>query len=146
VPVPARSSTTPLWEPSPLPIARGCRAWALTHPHHLATARRGARDELRRSRDDLPAETADEIVMVLDELATNAFIHGAPPALVELCRHPEGWLVIATDAAPGTVPVPTADRPPEDGGMGLRMVAELTVRHGTDSDARTKRVWALVAC
>jgi two-component sensor histidine kinase len=95
---------------------------------------------------ELSEAVVEDVVMVLDELATNALRHGSPPARVELCRHGEGWLVIAHDAAPGDPPVTAVDRPPEFGGMGLRMVTGVTVCRGTDSDAHHKSVWALVAC
>ena len=68
----------------------------------------------------------------------------APPTTIRLCQHSDGWLVIATDAAPGRFPVPALDRPAEQGGLGLHMVADLALRHGTDHDAETKSVWALV--
>jgi anti-sigma regulatory factor (Ser/Thr protein kinase) len=133
------------WESCPAPAARECSAWTLDQPHQLAAARRGARDHLTRDPVRASPETAEQVVMVLDELATNALRHGAPPATVHLCRHAEGWLVVATDAAPDRVPAPAVDRPAEHGGMGLHMVAELAIRHGTDSVAGRKCVWALVA-
>ncbi|MGY1661200.1 ATP-binding protein [Geodermatophilus sp. SYSU D00705] len=133
------------WEPSPAPEAQECCAWDLDQPRQLATARRGARRCLTRDPDGASAETADHVVMVLEELASNALRHGSPPASIELCRHADGWLVIATDAAPERVPSVAVDRPAERGGMGLHMVSRLTVRHGVYRDGRAKTVWALVA-
>ncbi|MGY1822973.1 ATP-binding protein [Geodermatophilus sp. SYSU D00079] len=133
------------WEPSPAPAADQRCAWALDQPRQLAAARRGAREHLAREPDGASTETVEQVVMVLDELATNALRHGSPPASVELRRHPDGWLVVATDAAPERTPCPAVDRPAERGGMGLHMVSRLTVRHGVDRDGHRKTVWALVA-
>jgi two-component sensor histidine kinase len=133
------------WEPAPAPPAVECCTWDLDRPRQLAAARRDARQHLTREPDGASAETAEHVVMVLDELASNALRHGSPPASIELCRHADGWLVIAVDAAPERFPEPAVDRPAERGGMGLHMVARLTVRHGMDRDRHRKTVWALVA-
>ena len=125
------------------PATRRC-VWAMDRPRQLATARRGVRQYLAGCRCPASTDEVDSVVTVLDELATNALRHGAPPASVELCEHPEGWLVVARDADPGHAPVPAVDRPPELGGMGLHMVVALTRRHGIATGSRSKSVWALV--
>jgi two-component sensor histidine kinase len=133
------------WESSPAPPAAECCTWDLDQPRQLAAARRGARQRLTRAPDGASAETAEHVVMVLDELASNALRHGSVPASIALCRRADGWLVIASDAAPERSPEPAVDRPAERGGMGLHMVTRLTVRHGMARDRHRKTVWALVA-
>ena len=107
-------------------------------PAQLALARRDARQLLAGHSTPDATGDAELVILVLDELASNALRHGAPPSSVELCEHPDGWLVIATDAAPDQLPLTAVDRPAEHGGMGLRMIAKLTLRRGTDVNARQK--------
>lgn len=133
----------PAWQPIPVPAAVDCSSWSLEHSRQLSAVRRDVRRQVSRS-DGVTEEALERIVMVLDELATNALRHGSPPAEVELCQHPEGWLVVATDSAPDRLPTPAVDRPAEEGGMGLYLVLDMTVRRGTDRDGARKSVWAVI--
>jgi hypothetical protein len=145
VPTTARSEPGSGWELAPAPAADECRTWSLERPAQLAVARRDARHLLAVHPTESSDEASELVILVLDELASNALRHGVPPATVELCEHADGWLVIATDAAPEALPLPALNRPEELGGMGLHMIAKVTLRCGTDVDDDKKCVWALLA-
>jgi hypothetical protein len=134
------------WRHDAVPAGERCRAWDLDRPRQLAAARRGVRQYLAGCGRPASADAAHLVVMVLDELGSNALRHGTQPASVELCEHGDGWLVIARDADRERTPEPAVDRPAEEGGMGLHMVAALTPRHGVAVDEGCKCVWAIVPC
>ena len=46
------------------------------------------------------------------------------------------------DRAPETMPTPAVDRDPAQGGLGLHLVARLSVAHGWYVDDGAKHVWA----
>lgn len=133
------------WKPIPVPAAVDCCCWQLEHGRQLSTVRRDARRQVSRWDDGVTEEALERIIMVLDELATNALRHGSPPAVVRLCHHAEGWLVVVSDSAADRLPAPAIDRPAEQGGMGLYLVVDMTVRHGAARGDGRKSVWALVA-
>ena len=89
-------------------------------------------------------ELAERVVLVLDELASNGLRHGSPPVTVQLGNHPDGWLVIVSDAAVDHLPTPAFDRPAGQGGYGLHVIAELAAAHGIYRDGVAKSVWALL--
>ncbi|MDP9392204.1 MAG: ATP-binding protein, partial [Actinomycetota bacterium] len=53
-----------------------------------------------------------------------------------------GWLIDVSDRAPESMPTPAVDRDPAQGGMGLHLVARLSVAHGWYVDGNAKHVWA----
>jgi hypothetical protein len=56
-----------------------------------------------------------------------------------------GWVLSLSDEAVDRPPVPAVDRDPAFGGMGLPMVAQLSVEHGYATDGDRKHVWARLA-
>lgn len=126
-------------------MAEECCTWTLYQTRQLASVRRDVRNRLSRVDDDVAEDAREQIVMVLDELATNALRHGSPPAVVRLCEHADGWLVVVSDGAPDRLPTPAINRPAEQGGMGLYLVADMTVQHGTAQAQGRKSVWALIS-
>lgn len=131
----------PDWDVRPVPVIEACRAWELTGLRQLCGVRRAARRYLAEAGEG--EDTVEQTILVLDELASNALRHGSLPARLVLGEHPDGWLVVATDAARDRLPVPAVDRPAERGGMGLYVVADLSTTHGTQRDADSKHVWAI---
>jgi hypothetical protein len=53
-----------------------------------------------------------------------------------------GWLLDVSDRAPEIMPTPAVDRDPAQGGLGLHLVARLSVAHGWYVDGGRKHVWA----
>jgi hypothetical protein len=55
-----------------------------------------------------------------------------------------GWLLEVSDAAADQPPSPAIGRAPGQGGLGLRMVADMSNEHGWDTDGPRKVVWARI--
>lgn len=116
----------------------------------LSGVRRQVRDYLLSSLgvgrdDDAPpaAENAvDSAILVIDELASNALRHGAPPASLRIGDEEDRWIVVVTDAAPDRLPTPARERPAGGGGYGLYVIADLTATHGVHREHDRKHVWA----
>ena len=53
-----------------------------------------------------------------------------------------GWLLDVSDRAHEAMPAPAVDRDPAQGGMGLHLVARMSVAHGWYVDGGAKHVWA----
>jgi anti-sigma regulatory factor (Ser/Thr protein kinase) len=131
------------WPLKPLPDGRGdVWRWNLAEIAELPAARAGLRDRL----DDvgIPAEdtAAERLVLAFDELASNALRHGAMPVVATVVAGSGGWLIDVSDRAPDSMPTPALDRDPALGGMGLHLVARLSVAHGWYVDGGAKHVWA----
>jgi len=108
-----------------------------------------SRGELQRTvgaawpRDGAPVDLG-ELMLVYEELASNAVRHGRSPVSVRVVATGRSWFVDVTDAAVDRPPVPAVGRDPADGGMGLHLVARLCGAHGWTVDDGRKHVWACV--
>jgi anti-sigma regulatory factor (Ser/Thr protein kinase) len=133
------------WPLCPLPDGRGeVWRWNLGTVAELPGARSGLRSRL--SEVGMP-ETADDsaaerLVLAFDELASNALRHGEAPVVATVVAGTGGWLLDVSDRAPDHMPEPAVDRDPARGGMGLHMVARMSVAHGWYVDDGAKHVWA----
>ncbi|MGY1731387.1 ATP-binding protein [Geodermatophilus sp. SYSU D01045] len=133
------------WPLRPLPNGRG-ELWRrdLGGLAELPAARAGLRDHLStigfpRDPDD-PA--ADRMILAFDELASNALRHGVSPVVATVVAGSGGWLLDVSDRDPDTMPAPAVGRDPAHGGLGLYLVARLSVAHGWYVDDGCKHVWA----
>jgi anti-sigma regulatory factor (Ser/Thr protein kinase) len=124
-----------------------------TGPHYESEISRPA--ELRTLRlqlrawvaDGLGSSDADEAVVAdlitaIDELASNGLRHGRAPVRVRAVRTAQWLLLDVSDGDPHNGPEPAVGRDPALGGMGLRMVAHLTVERGWTVAGERKHVWA----
>jgi signal transduction histidine kinase len=121
-------------------------SWQPRRLSDLPAVRRDLRAALARDRPDRDTEHAEELheqlVLLFDELLSNALRHGGMPASGAVSRTADGWLLIVSDTAAGTPPHPDLDRDPAQGGLGLRMVADLSAGFGWCADGHAKHVWA----
>jgi Stage II sporulation protein E (SpoIIE)/Histidine kinase-like ATPase domain len=87
----------------------------------------------------------DRLLLVFEELVSNALRHGRGPVRVAVTGTGSGWLVEVSDAAGDSPPVLAVDRDAALGGLGLHLVAKLSGAHGwTVEDDGRKVVWARV--
>jgi anti-sigma regulatory factor (Ser/Thr protein kinase) len=84
----------------------------------------------------------EHVLLVVDELATNGLRHGEAPVRVRAVRTAVGLLIDISDGDPHHAPQPADGRDPALGGMGLHMVARLTVDRGWTTAGDRKHVWA----
>ena len=114
----------------------------------LARLRARLRTELTGSSTVVDPEReqwSERMVLVVDELASNALRHGGAPVSATLSRSGDDWLIAVRDTAAGTPPRLAEGRDPARGGFGLYLVADLTHRRGWWTTPREKVVWAVVS-
>src|SRR5688500_5985622 len=133
------------WPLRPLPEGSGAVwRWNLADLAELPAARAGARGRLGDV--GFPADTegtaGERLVLAFDELASNALRDGEVPVVATVVAGSGGWLIDVSDCAPETMPTPAVDRDPAHGGLGLHLVARLSVAHGWYVDDGAKHVWA----
>lgn len=137
-----------LWQPAHLP--QGYREiWCqeLSHLAELAKPRARLRTTLTGSSTVERPERehwSERMVLIADELASNALRHARPPVAVALSRLAARWLVTVSDTATDLPPEPAQGRDPGLGGFGLYVVADLSAAHGWSRERGQKSVWAVV--
>ncbi|MDT0615654.1 ATP-binding protein [Streptomyces sp. DSM 40712] len=93
-------------------------------------------------------ERADDVVLCVSELATNALVHGVPPGrgfLLRLLPCGDGVRVEVHDSGDGVPAVPlTSGQEPGEGGRGLLLVSELADKWGVGEREPGKIVWCEV--
>jgi anti-sigma regulatory factor (Ser/Thr protein kinase) len=133
------------WPLRPLPDGRGeVWRWNLGGVSELPAARsvlRGRLDDVGLPRDP-EDQAAERLVLAFDELASNALRHGTGPVVATVVAGSGGWLLDVSDRAPESLPAPAVGRDPAQGGLGLHLVARLSVAHGWYVDGGSKHVWA----
>jgi hypothetical protein len=133
------------WPCAPVPSVPGdVWHWQLEAMHVVSRVRSDLRARIAHpsvssgSTDD----ARDGLLLVFEELASNALRHGGGDVRALVVAGPSGWLLDLSDEAPERPPVPAVDRDPAFGGMGLRMVALLCPTHGWSVSDGAKHVWA----
>ncbi|WP_103340801.1 ATP-binding protein [Amycolatopsis sp. CA-126428] len=117
-----------------------------TDPSALASIRRWA----ARLLPHLGTEHRNDVLLVINELAANAYLHGGGPvraritALTTPCR-----VVVEVDDLSPTHPLASrSDSPDDASGYGMAVIHELadtwSVHNDPDSDGKT--VWARLTC
>ena len=137
-----------LWQPSRLPQGFG-ELWCqeLTSLAELSGLRARLRISLTGSRTVLHPERehwSERLVLIADELTSNALRHGGSPVATALSRTGDEWLIAVSDTSTEVPPAPAVGRDPGLGGFGLYLVADLSAKHGWCVARGTKTVWAVV--
>jgi signal transduction histidine kinase len=96
-----------------------------------------------------PAHAAEgaveKLLLAFEELVSNALRHGRPPVTVSVTATDSYWLLQVSDASGDRPPTFAVGRDAAGGGLGLHLVAELSVDHGWRVEADGgKTVWARV--
>ncbi|MFI0901252.1 ATP-binding protein [Streptomyces sp. NPDC020983] len=124
-----RDQPRPPWSAGPRDGGPHHVAGCLPLPHRPEAgrqARRSAEGLMERWR--VPAGTADDVLLVVSELVTNALNHALPAVCLHLSQLPCGILrVEVADGGPRGVPL---EREPDAGGRGLTLVGALAQSHG----------------
>jgi PAS domain S-box-containing protein len=105
----------------------------------------GLRSAASRVLDESDASGAHnrEVLLVLNELATNALMHARGPYHATLVVEKECAVVLVTDGGGGKVEV--RDAAGGDGGYGLRLADAIAQSWGCASGLAGKTVWAVIA-
>lgn len=89
-------------------------------------------------------ETVDDIVLMVDELVTNAVVHGVGPIRLRMLLQPDQVACEVTDAGPITPRRAVLDSRRAqwaEAGRGLHLVEALASRCGVRRTGRGKAVW-----
>jgi hypothetical protein len=138
-----------LWQTAPLPDGF-TQVWRheLASLAELTRLRARVRTELTGAPTVASPERdhwSERLVLIVDELASNALRHGGAPVAATLSRSGNHWLIAIGDSSARMPPTPARGRDPGLGGFGLYLVADLSHRHGWCPDDGAKTVWAVVA-
>lgn len=87
---------------------------------------------------------SERLVLIADELTSNALRHGGTPVATALSRADDRWLLAVRDSSAEVAPMPAQGRDPGLGGFGLYLVADLSASHGWHQERHAKTVWAVV--
>jgi two-component sensor histidine kinase len=128
--------------PSPGPDAVLLRRWEPSTPADLTAHRKQLAAALH---DGARPPGADEgaverLLLVFEELVSNALRHGHAPVRAEVTTFDHFWLIDVTDAAADQPPTPAVGRDAAHGGLGLRLVAGLCRLLRLDRRRRPKSV------
>lgn len=103
----------------------------------VATARRCAVELLRRP---LPEEHVRVVGLLTSELVTNAVVHATTPFELDITLEASVVRVAVGDGAGGR-PEPDDRADGAEHGWGLRLVADLATRWGSEAVPSGKQVW-----
>ena len=145
----------PIWPSASPPPADPALSWDLNDvaelPRVRAELRRHAMNHPAahpaghaRADDEAAADLRDQLILALDEMASNALRHGGGRVQAVVRLTPDAYLVEVSDQATTAPPVPAVDRDPSEGGLGLYLIAEMSIAHGWYISDRHKHVWALL--
>jgi anti-sigma regulatory factor (Ser/Thr protein kinase) len=136
------------WPSATPPAAADGVSWSLADVAELPRVRAEARRHAAATalaNDPRSEDLRDQLVLALDEMASNALRHGGGSRVSASVRlTAEAYLIEVSDEAASSPPVPAVDRDPSEGGLGLYLIAELATAHGWYSHGSHKFVWALL--
>ncbi|MER6126825.1 ATP-binding protein [Streptomyces sp. NPDC001795] len=96
---------------------------------------------------DLPPDGADDVLLVVSELITNAVVHALPPATLRLSRVlVDGCRAVHVDVtdmgAAATAGLPAREVDPDEHGRGIDIVTTLAARSGVREHSGGTSWWA----
>jgi anti-sigma regulatory factor (Ser/Thr protein kinase) len=133
----------PIWPSASPPPADPVLAWSLQDIAELPQVRA----ELRRhpvTRSVVNEDLRDQVILALDEMASNALRHGGGQVQAAVRLTPDAYLIEVSDEAAAAPPSPAVGRDPSQGGLGLYLIAEMSTQHGWYVSDGFKHVWALL--
>ena len=130
----------PVWPSAAPPPAAPVLAWTLEDVAELPRVRA----DLRRHATPADADLRDQLILALDEMASNALRHGRGGVQATVRQTPDAYLIEVSDQAPAQPPAPAVGRDPSEGGLGLYLIAEMSTEHGWYVSDGYKYVWALL--
>ncbi|GAA2704052.1 ATP-binding protein [Actinoplanes palleronii] len=113
----------------------------LESPNDLSWMRGALLAHIADATAETPA-TAEDMIVVACELATNALRHGRPPVYVRLIHTGRHLILDIADHDPHTAPAYAVNRPLGAGGLGLHLVHAFALDMGWYAGDTTKHVWA----
>jgi anti-sigma regulatory factor (Ser/Thr protein kinase) len=140
-----------VWPSASPPPATPAFSWELRDITELSRVRADLRRHTAAdppadapAEDPADADLRDQLILVLDEMASNALRHGGGrvQAAVRLTR--DAYLIEVSDEATAAPPAPAVGRDPSEGGLGLYLIAEMATEHGWYVRDGHKHVWALL--
>ena len=142
----------PVWPSASPPPSDAALSWDLDGiaelPRVRAQLRRHALDhptDRPPADPDTAADLRDQLILALDEMASNALRHGGGGGVRAAVRlTPDAYLIEVSDGAAEAPPSPAVDRDPSEGGLGLYLIAEMSTAHGWYVSDGAKYVWALL--
>jgi anti-sigma regulatory factor (Ser/Thr protein kinase) len=135
------------WPSGAPPQAPDGLSWELHDVAELPRMRAEVRrhvDDRALSTDARGADLRDQLVLALDEMASNALRHGGGGVRASIRLVGHSYLIEVSDAATSSPPTPAVGRDPSEGGLGLYLIAELASDHGWYVRGGAKHVWALL--
>lgn len=102
---------------------------------------RQVRQLVRGLLDGRPGDVVDDVVIVVDELVSNAIRHGRSPRRCRLAVTDEGRC-LRVEVDDGADDQPRIRTPDRTGGRGLILVDRLAAAWGVRQHPRHKTVWA----
>jgi signal transduction histidine kinase len=134
-----------IWPPASPPQATAALHWALEDVAELPRVRAELRRHATRSTaEPMDPDLLDQLILALDEMASNALRHGGGSVEATVRTTPDSYLIEVSDSATTAPPAPAVGRDPSEGGLGLYLIAELSTRHGWYVSNGHKHVWALL--
>ena len=137
----------PAWPAATPPQAHDGLRWELRDVAELPSVRAELRRHVAgsaRSSDARSADLRDQLVLALDEMASNALRHGEGRVQAAVRLTDSSYLIEVSDQATASPPKPAVGRDPSEGGLGLYLIAELATCHGYYVSGGCKHVWALL--
>ncbi len=141
----------PVWPSAAPPPAEPALGWDLQEIAELPRVRADLRRHSLAQPHSRPAadpetlaDLRDQLILALDEMASNALRHGGGEVRAEVRMTADAYLIEVSDRAAAAPPSPAVGRDPSEGGLGLYLIAEMSSAHGWYVSDGAKHVWALL--